>query len=362
MELRTCSAVLVQMKGFGSSFHALIHLRMSASSALDGTMVAAPDQLVGDAGEPPFDLVDPAGIGWREMHIETRMRGKPFTDRRGLMGAAIVADQVEVQVDRNLRIDLDQELAKFDGAMPAVQTRDHGAVRSVERGEQAGGAVPKVIMWVRFSGIPGIIGNAGWDRARAWTCDFSQRRAQPLPPAGRGTTKVQPDDVVNLLHEHWIVGQLEPVSPVRFELERVPDPSNCRSRKTRFLSHGSTGPMSRVLRGGFQGVRHDPFHLRRRDRWHPTRTRIIIQAVQTELQERLRHLPTVGCETPSRAATSLFGRPSTHPRTIRDRSAKAWAEDRRRAHRCNCSRSSEVNSSNAFWSTRSCHTPPLPVI
>ena len=65
-------------------------------------------------------------------------------------------------------------------------------------------------------------------------------------------------------------------------------------------------------------------------------------------RKRLRHLPTVGCETPNRAATSLFGMPSAHSRTIRDRSARACAEDRRRAHRCNCSRSSEVNSSIAF--------------
>src|SRR5664279_1487967 len=65
-------------------------------------------------------------------------------------------------------------------------------------------------------------------------------------------------------------------------------------------------------------------------------------------RKRLRHLPTVGCETPNRAATSLFGMPSAHSRTIRDRSARACAEDRRRAHRCNCFRSSDVNSSNAF--------------
>ena len=52
-------------------------------------MIAAPDELIGDAAEPPFDLVDPAGICRREVHVEARMLGKPFTDRRGLMSNAV---------------------------------------------------------------------------------------------------------------------------------------------------------------------------------------------------------------------------------------------------------------------------------
>ena len=58
----------------------------------------------------------------REMHVASRMLGKPFTDRRGLMSGVVVADQVDVQFCRNFRIDLDKELAKLDGAMPTVQT------------------------------------------------------------------------------------------------------------------------------------------------------------------------------------------------------------------------------------------------
>jgi hypothetical protein len=42
---------------------------------------------------------------------------------------------------------------------------------------------------------------------------------------------------------------------------------------------------------------------------------------------RRRHLPTVGCATRSRAATS-FDRPSAQPSTIRDRNASACADDR----------------------------------
>ncbi len=63
---------------------------------------------------------------------------------------------------------------------------------------------------------------------------------------------------------------------------------------------------------------------------------------------RDRHLPTVGIETPSCAATSLFVKPVAQARTIRERNARACAEFLRRTHRSTCSVSSAVNSSNAF--------------
>jgi len=52
--------------------------------------------------------------------------------------------------------------------------------------------------------------------------------------------------------------------------------------------------------------------------------------------------------TCSRAATSLFDKPSAHPNTIRDRNANACDDVRRRDHLLSCSRSSPVSSSSAF--------------
>ena len=63
---------------------------------------------------------------------------------------------------------------------------------------------------------------------------------------------------------------------------------------------------------------------------------------------RPRHLPTVGIETPSCAATSLFVKPAAQAKTIRERNARACADFLRRTHRSSCSVSSDVNSSNAF--------------
>jgi len=44
---------------------------------VDGVVVAALQQVLGDVGEEPFDLVDPAGIRWGEVHLEPRVGGEP---------------------------------------------------------------------------------------------------------------------------------------------------------------------------------------------------------------------------------------------------------------------------------------------
>ncbi len=43
------------------------------------------------------------------MHVEPRVVGQPFADRRGLVGAVVVADQMNGQVCRDCGVDLGQE-------------------------------------------------------------------------------------------------------------------------------------------------------------------------------------------------------------------------------------------------------------
>ena len=74
--------------------------------------------------------------------MEPGVAGEPVPYRRGLVGGEVVADQVHVQPGRHGLVDRYQELPELRGAVLAVQFGDHGAVGDVERGEQAGGAVP----------------------------------------------------------------------------------------------------------------------------------------------------------------------------------------------------------------------------
>ena len=84
-------------------------------------MIAALEQVLGDEGEEPFDLVEPTGIGRGEVHVEPRVYGQPSVDCRGAVGAVVVADQVHVQVCGDFRVDLGEELLELDGAVSAVQ-------------------------------------------------------------------------------------------------------------------------------------------------------------------------------------------------------------------------------------------------
>jgi hypothetical protein len=67
---------------------------------------------------------------------------------------------------------------------------------------------------------------------------------------------------------------------------------------------------------------------------------------------RDRHLVTVGREMPSLAATSALLAPSAQASTIRQRSASAWPDVARRAHRCSVIRSSSESASSGSLGPR----------
>ena len=66
-------------------------------------------------------------------------------------------------------------------------------------------------------------------------------------------------------------------------------------------------------------------------------------------RNRDRHLPAVALDIPSSAATALTAAPSAQAKTIRDRSASAWAVFRRRAHPSRTCRSSSVSTSGSSF-------------
>src|SRR5438105_9087039 len=78
------------------------------------------------------------------------MPGQPVVDEGGLVGGQVVADDMDVQLGGYGLVDGDEEFAVFYGPVLAVQFADDGAVGDVERGEQAGGAVPGVVVGAPF--------------------------------------------------------------------------------------------------------------------------------------------------------------------------------------------------------------------
>lgn len=100
------------------------------------------------------------------------------------VGAVVVADQAHVEVLGDLLVDLGEELAELRRAVPAVQAGDHRAVGGVERYEQVSRAAVTDTIVGAFLRHPGIIGNVGWDRAKAWTCDFSSTHSTTAASGG----------------------------------------------------------------------------------------------------------------------------------------------------------------------------------
>ena len=218
---------------------------------------------------------------------------------------------------------------------------DHRSVGDVERGEQAGRAVPQVV-------VRAPLAHPGHHRERRLRArqrlhlaflihaqhDRRFRRVQ-----------VQTDDVVDLLHEQRVGGELERVGAVRRQPERPPDPTDRRLRQPRALGHLRPRPMRRVLRRGLKrrdqhlldllgGDRRRPAPAADHPRAHPTAAR-----------------RTAGATCPPSPATrhtppppSLFARPSAHFKTIRERNANACEDLRLRSHLTSCSRSESLNS------------------
>ncbi len=67
-------------------------------------------QIVGEIREPALDLIDPARVGRCVVRVEAGMGIQPTADRRALVGAVVVADQVHVELVGDEAVDLLKEL------------------------------------------------------------------------------------------------------------------------------------------------------------------------------------------------------------------------------------------------------------
>ena len=64
---------------------------------------------MGDEGEEAFDLVEPGGIGGREVNVPTRTAGEPGLDLGMLVGGVVVDDEMDVELGRHIGLDVAQE-------------------------------------------------------------------------------------------------------------------------------------------------------------------------------------------------------------------------------------------------------------
>ena len=113
---------------------------------MHGTVIAALEQIRGDVGEEPFDLVDPTRVRRGVVHVEPGVLFEPGLHCRGLMRAVVVTDEVDIEAVGDNGVDLCEELLELDAAVSAVPARDDRPIGGVERHEQARRAVAEVVV------------------------------------------------------------------------------------------------------------------------------------------------------------------------------------------------------------------------
>ena len=83
----------------------------------DAAVTAAADLLLGQLTEPALNQVEPRAVGRSEVDVEARPLGEPVANDRGLVGAVVVHDHVDVQIRGDVVLDGVQEAAELDGCL-----------------------------------------------------------------------------------------------------------------------------------------------------------------------------------------------------------------------------------------------------
>ena len=253
--------------------------------------------------------------------VDSGVRVEPGLDDRVLVGAVVVADQVDRRGRRGPRSSILvrnflNSIARWRRCRLEITVPSATFIAANKRG----GAVTDVVMGAR-SGMPGIIGNAGWERCRAWTWDFSSTHSTT---AASGGFRYRPDDVVELVDEQRVGGELEVIDQVRLEAEVLPDLPDRGLRQPGPLGHLRPGPVRRVRRRRLQSRHDDVLDLVHADRAWPPGRGSSSQPIEAVLDEPAPPL----ADGVLRAAAAARRRPCCPgprrtPSTILDRSANA---------------------------------------
>src|SRR5277367_3645017 len=80
------------------------------------------------------------------MHVPALALGEPVADQLGLVRAVVVHNDVDVEVGRDVTLDLVKKLTELQGAVAAHAYTDNDPSLDVERGEERSCSVPRVVV------------------------------------------------------------------------------------------------------------------------------------------------------------------------------------------------------------------------
>ena len=236
------------------------------------------------------------------MEGPTRVPGQPGADLGLLVGGIIVEDDMDRLVSRHLGLDGIEETDEFLMPVPLHVAPDHRSIQHVERGEQGGGAIAFIV--VRHGGAAPALERQPWLGAIK-RLDLALLIDRQHDGMG-GRRYIKPDDILQLLGEGLVVGQLETAPPVRGQAVFVPDLHDRRRRNAYRLGHRTDRPVRSFLRRWLQRQRHDLLDQRGRQRGNAGGTGLVAQqAIDAFLHEPLLPAPHAGLGFPGRSHDRL---------------------------------------------------------
>ena len=212
-----------------------------------------PDALSGDFGEQPLDEVEPGTGGRGEVQREAFVPRQPALHGRGLVGGVVVDDQMQIEIGEGLAVDLFEEVQELLGPMAGQAFANDRASRDIESRKQRRGAVALVIMG-HGSGPALLQGQARLCAVECLDLAFLiDRKHERL----LRRVEIEPDDILDLVGEVGIVGNLEAAHEMRLEAVLCPDTLHAGVADAHGVSHGPNTPVGGVGRALLHGLFHD---------------------------------------------------------------------------------------------------------
>ena len=192
-----------------------------------------------ELGEEALHGIEPGARGWGEVEYPARMPLKPGQHLWVFVGGVVINNGVDDLAGRNLRLNGVEEADELLMAVALHVLAGHGAVEDVEGGEQRCGAVALVI--VRHGSAPAHLHRqAGLGTVQsldlALFIDGEYERVC-------GRRHIEPNDILELLDEFWVFGQLELPETVGLQAVAAPDALHRTGRDANGPSHGGRSPV-----------------------------------------------------------------------------------------------------------------------
>ncbi len=210
---------------------------------------------------------------------------------------------MHVQVRGNVLFDGIEEVAELTGAMPLLGLADDFACSGIERGEEAGCAVTRVIV-----GSPlDLAGAHGQQRRGAIQRLYLALFIHAQDQRAIWRRKIEANDVAHLLDEQRIAAEPEGLTAVRSERKGAPDAAYRGLAESTSLGHVARGPVRCRLRLSLQRPPQHLLDLTVAELARGSGTRFIEQAIETEVQEALTPLASRRLGTTLPAGDLLVG-------------------------------------------------------